>query len=246
MNLTEEEMERYNRQIISSELGVEGQKKLKSASVLIMGLGGLGSSVAYYLAAAGIGNLTLIDMDVVSLSNLQRQIIHSTDTIGKKKTESALEKLSKLNPNVNYVIKNDKLTSKNAQSIIKNHDFVVDCTDNFDAKYLINDFCLKEKIPFSIGGVRGFEGQLMTVIPYKTACYRCVFRTPPPPSDAPLPVIGATPGFAGTIQAMETIKFIIGKKEGLLTNALLVFDLLTMMVNKIKIQKDVNCPACGK
>ncbi|MHA1377560.1 MAG: HesA/MoeB/ThiF family protein [Candidatus Helarchaeota archaeon] len=246
MKLTKEELERYNRQIISSEIGIEGQEKLKSASVLIIGLGGLGSSVAYYIAAAGVGNLGLMDMDIVSLSNLQRQIIHSTEKIGKKKTDSALEKLSKLNPNVNYKLINEKLTSKNALKIIKNYDFVVDCSDNFDAKYLVNDSCLEEKIPFIVGGVRGFEGQLMTVIPFDTACYRCVFRSPPPPTESPLPVVGATPGLAGTIQAMEAIKYLIGLRETLLTNSLLVFDLLTMTFNKVKIQRDKNCPACGK
>ncbi|MHA1386063.1 MAG: HesA/MoeB/ThiF family protein [Candidatus Helarchaeota archaeon] len=246
MNLTKEELERYNRQIISSDIGVDGQKKLKSASVLVIGLGGLGSPVAYYLTAAGIGTLGLMDMDTVSLSNLQRQIIHSTPNVGKNKTESAYEKLSKLNPNVNFRLINEKLNPQNAHSIIKDYDFVVDCSDNFEAKFLVNDSCLKEKIPFSIGGVRGFEGQLMTVLPFKSACYRCVFKSAPPPSESPLPVVGATPGFAGTIQAMEAIKYIIGYKKGLLINQLLVFDLLTLMVNKIKIQRDEKCPSCGK
>ncbi|MHA1298227.1 MAG: HesA/MoeB/ThiF family protein [Candidatus Helarchaeota archaeon] len=246
MNLTKEELERYNRQIISSDIGVDGQKKLKSASVLVIGLGGLGSPVAYYLTAAGIGTLGLMDMDTVSLSNLQRQIIHSTSNVGKNKTESAYEKLSKLNPNVNFRLINEKLNPQNAHSIIKDYDFVVDCSDNFEAKFLVNDSCLKEKIPFSIGGVRGFEGQLMTVLPFKSACYRCVFKSAPPPSESPLPVVGATPGFAGTIQAMEAIKYIIGYKKGLLINQLLVFDLLTLMVNKIKIQRDEKCPSCGK
>ncbi len=246
MKLSKEELERYNRQIIAVELGEKGQEKLKDASVLVMGLGGLGSSVSYYLAAAGIGTLGLMDMDVVSLSNLQRQIIHSTEQVGKNKTDSAFDKLSKLNPNVNYKKINKKLTSKNAVSIIKNYDFVVDCSDNFNAKYLVNDACIKENIPFSVGGVRGFEGQLMTVIPLKSACYRCVFSSPPPPSDSPLPVVGATPGFAGTIQSMEAIKYIIGLREGLLTNYLLIFDLLSMSFQKIQIKANDKCPACGK
>ncbi|MFX0140920.1 MAG: ThiF family adenylyltransferase [Candidatus Hodarchaeota archaeon] len=246
MKLTKEELERYNRQIIAVELGEKGQEKLKAASVLVMGLGGLGSSVSYYLAAAGIGTLGLMDMDVVSLSNLQRQIIHSTEKIGKNKTDSAFDKLSKLNPNVNYKKINEKLTPQNAVSIIKKYDFIVDCSDNFGAKFLVNDACVQEKIAFSVGGVRGFEGQLMTIIPFKSACYRCVFSSPPPPLDSPLPVVGATPGFAGTIQSMEAIKYIAGLREGLLTNYLLIFDLLSMSFQKIQIKANENCPACGK
>ncbi|NVM04933.1 MAG: HesA/MoeB/ThiF family protein [Candidatus Helarchaeota archaeon] len=246
MKLSEKEIKRYNRQIIAMEIGEEGQEKLKSSSILIMGLGGLGSPVAYYLTAAGVGRLGLIDMDVVELSNLQRQIIHSTETIGKNKTDSAFQKLSRLNPNVKLKLINEKLTTKNALSIIENYDFIVDCSDNFGAKFLVNDACLKKKKPFSIGGVRGFEGQLMTVIPFKSACYRCVFHSPPPKTDSPLPVVGATPGFAGTIQAMEAIKYIIGLRDGLLTNFLLIFDLLTMSFQKIRIKADENCPACGK
>ena len=246
MNLTKDELERYNRQIIAPEIGEEGQKKLKSASILVMGLGGLGSAVSYYLTAAGIGTIGLMDMDVVSLSNLQRQIIHSTDTLGKNKTDSALTTLSKLNPTVNFKIINEKLTPQNSISIIKNYDFIVDCSDNFSTKFLVNDSCIKAKKPFNIGGVRGFEGQLMTVIPFKSACYRCVFSSPPPSPDSPLPVLGATPGFAGTVQAMEAIKYIVGEKEGLLANYLFVFDLLSMSFQKIKIKTDEKCPACGK
>lgn len=211
-----------------------------------MGLGGLGSAVSYYLTAAGIGTIGLMDMDIVSISNLQRQIVHSTEKIGINKTDSAFETLSKLNPNVNFNLINEKLTAKNAISIIKNYNFIVDCSDNFGAKYLVNDSCVKIKKPFSIAGVRGFEGQLMTIIPFKSACYRCIFSAPPPTSESPLPVMGATPGLAGVIQAMEAIKFIVGLREGLLVNYLLIFDFLSMSFEKVKIRQDTKCPACGE
>lgn len=246
VNLSEKEKIRYGRQFLIPEIGEEGQKKLKAASVLVVGTGGLGSIITYYLTAAGIGTLGLMDMDVLDLSNLQRQIVHNTDNIGMPKTKSAQITLEKLNPNVNFKLIQEALNPDNALSIFKDFDYIIDGTDNFFAKFIINDACIVAKKPFSLGGVRALEGQFMTVIPKETTCYRCVFKEPAPRSKTPLPVLGVTPGIGGLIETTECIKFLVGLKDKLLTNTLLLFDLKSMNFDKVTIIRDENCPACGK
>ncbi|MHA1784319.1 MAG: HesA/MoeB/ThiF family protein [Candidatus Helarchaeota archaeon] len=246
VELNDSEKIRYGRQILIPEIGEEGQKKLKKSSVLVVGSGGLGSIVSYYLTAAGVGTLGLMDHDKLDLSNLQRQIVHNTDRIGMQKTESAKLTLEKLNPNVKFKLFSEKLSPTNAIGIIKDFDYVIDGTDNFTAKFLINDACIAANKPFTVGGVREFEGQFMTVIPKETTCYRCIFKDPPPPSSSPLPILGVTPGIGGLIEATEAIKYLIGLKDKLLTNTLILFDLKSMNSDKIKIARDENCLACGK
>ena len=245
VELTENEKIRYGRQILIPEIGEKGQQKLKESSILVIGTGGLGSIITYYLTAAGIGTLGLMDMDVVDLSNLQRQIVHNTERIGVLKTDSAKRTLKELNPNVEFKLFQEQLTSNNALSLFKQFDFIVDGTDNFAAKFIINDNAVKANIPFTLGGVRAFEGQFMTVIPKKTACYRCVFKEAPPPAKGKLPVLGVTPGLGGIIEATEAIKYIVGMKDNLLTNTLLLFELKSMNFDKITIVRDEKCPACG-
>ncbi|NHI92968.1 MAG: HesA/MoeB/ThiF family protein [Candidatus Lokiarchaeota archaeon] len=246
VDLSEKEKIRYGRQILIPEIGEEGQKKLKASSVLVVGTGGLGSIITYYLTAAGIGILGLMDMDTLDLSNLQRQIVHNTDNINMPKTKSAKMTLERLNPNVKFKLFQEPLTPKNAVSIFKDFDFVIDGTDNFFAKFLINDACILVNKPFTLGGVRGFEGQFMTVLPRKTTCYRCLFKEPAPRSKTPLPVLGVTPGVGGLLEATECIKYLIGLKDKLLTDTLILFDLKGMNFDKVAITRDENCPACGK
>jgi len=245
VDLTENEKIRYGRQILIPEIGEEGQKKLKNSSILVVGTGGLGSIITYYLTAAGIGTLGLMDMDVVDLSNLQRQIVHNTERIGVLKTDSAKRTLEELNPNVEFKLFQEQLTADNALTIFKQFDFIVDGTDNFAAKFIINDNAVKANISFTLGGVRAFEGQFMTVIPKETACYRCVFKEAPPPATTKLPVLGVTPGLGGIIEATEAIKYIVGMKDKLLTNTLLLFEFKSMNFDKITIVRDEKCPACG-
>jgi len=246
VELSKNEKIRYGRQILIPEIGEKGQIKLKNSSILVIGTGGLGSIITYYLTAAGIGTLGLMDMDVVDLSNLQRQIVHNTERIGVLKTDSAKRTLAELNPNVEFKLFQEQLTEKNALNIFKQFDYIVDGSDNFTAKFLINDFAIKSNKPFTLGGVRAFEGQFMTVIPHETACYRCVFKEPPPPAKGKLPVLGVTPGLGGIIEATEAIKYIVGMKDKLLTNTLLLFELKSMNFDKITIVRDENCTACGK
>ena len=246
VDLSDDEKIRYGRQILISEIGEEGQKKLKAASVLVVGTGGLGSIITYYLTAAGIGTLGLMDMDVLDLSNLQRQVVHNTDNIGMAKTKSAHQTLKKLNPNVKFNLIQETLLPANALEIFKTYDFIIDGTDNFAAKFLINDACMLVNKPFTLGGVRGLEGQFMTVIPKETTCYRCVFKEPAPRSKTPLPVLGVTPGIGGLIEATECIKYFVGLKDKLLINTLILFDLKSMNFDKVAISRDENCPACGK
>jgi molybdopterin/thiamine biosynthesis adenylyltransferase len=247
MDFTEEQITRYSRHILLQEVGVEGQEKISKGKVLVVGAGGLGAPVAYYLAAAGVGVIGIIDGDVVDLSNLQRQIIHFTPDVGKPKVISAQEKINRLNPDVRVIPYPTLLTAENAPEIIKDYDFIVDGTDNFPAKFLINDACVMAGKPFSHGGILRFEGQTLTYVP-GTACYRCLFHAPPPPGTVPscsqAGVLGAIAGMLGTIQAAEVLKYLTGVGE-LLTDKLLSFNAKNMEFKTIKIKRSEKCPVCG-
>jgi molybdopterin/thiamine biosynthesis adenylyltransferase len=226
---------------------VDGQEKISDGKVLIVGLGGLGAPVALYLAAAGVGTLGLIDGDVVDLSNLQRQVIHFTHDVEKPKVISAKEKINQLNPDVNVITYQTLLSSENALEIIKDYDFIVDGTDNFPVKFLINDACVIAGKPFSHGGILRFDGQTLTYLP-GAACYRCLFHAPPPvnavPTCSQAGVLGAIAGMLGTIQAAEVLKYLTGAGE-LLTNRLLSFNAKTMEFRTIKTKRSEKCPVCG-
>ncbi|HJZ41270.1 MAG TPA: molybdopterin-synthase adenylyltransferase MoeB [Bacteroidales bacterium] len=247
MDFTEQQIHRYSRHIILQNVGVEGQQKIMNGKVLIVGAGGLGSPTAYYLAAAGVGTLGIIDGDVVDTSNLQRQVIHFTSDVGKPKVVSAKEKLLQLNPDVNVITYHQLLTSENIIQIIKEYDFIVDGTDNFPVKFLINDACVLLGKPFSHGGILRFEGQTMTYTP-GNACYRCVFAGPPPANAVPTcsqaGVLGSIAGILGTIQATEALKFLMGVGE-LLTNRMLIFQALNMEFRTVKFKHNSSCPICG-
>ena len=249
MAFTNEQLERYSRHIILKEIGAKGQKKLLNAKVLIIGAGGLGAPAAMYLAAAGVGTIGIVDADEVDLSNLQRQIIHATKDLGKPKVQSAKETMNELNPDVTVNTYHTFVTSENIRDIIRDYDFIIDGTDNFPAKFLINDVCVMEKKPFSHAGIIRFKGQLMTYVPGEGPCYRCVFRDPPPKDAVPTckqaGVVGAMGGVIGSLQAMEAIKYIVGKGQ-LLTGFLLTYDALTMDFRKIKLPHNTEkCPVCG-
>ena len=247
MDFTEDQIQRYSRHILLQDVGVEGQEKIMNGKVLIVGAGGLGAPVAFYLAAAGVGTIGIIDGDVVDLSNLQRQIIHFTADVDKPKVISAKEKINQLNPDVNVITYQELLTSENALSIIKDYDFVVDGTDNFPVKFLINDACVIAIKPFSHGGILRFDGQTLTYVP-GSACYRCLFHSPPPPNAVPTcsqaGVLGAIAGMLGTIQAAEVLKYLTGVGD-LLTNRLLTFNAKTMEFRTIHTSPTESCPVCG-
>ena len=245
--MTPEQRRRYNRHLILREIGPAGQEQLLSSRVLVVGAGGLGSPVLQYLAAAGVGTLGIVDGDLVSLSNLQRQVIHTTLDIGRPKVESAAEKVAAINPDVKVEVHECFLSEKNAMEIIRPYDFVIDCTDNFSPKYLINDACVLLGKAFSMGGINRFGIQLMTHAP-GTACYRCLFPEPPAPQEvetcAMVGVLGSIAGVCGTLQATECIKFIT-KAGRLLTNRCLSIDTLTMECNTFDIEKNPECSVCG-
>ena len=249
MAMTDEQIERYSRHIILNEVGVKGQKKLLKGKVLIIGAGGLGAPAAMYLAAAGVGTIGIVDADEVDLSNLQRQIIHGTADVGKAKVKSAKETMNAMNPDVQVNTYRMFVDASNIRELIRDYDFIIDGTDNFPAKFLINDACVLEKKPFSHAGIIRFKGQLMTYVPGEGPCYRSVFKNPPPKDAVPTckqaGVIGAMGGVIGSLQAMEAIKYLIGVGE-LLTGYLLTYDALTMEFHKIKLPKDThNCAVCG-
>jgi molybdopterin/thiamine biosynthesis adenylyltransferase len=248
MDFTEDQVQRYSRHIILKEVGVEGQEKISNGKVLIVGAGGLGSPVALYLAAAGVGTIGIIDGDRVDLSNLQRQVIHFTSDVNRPKVLSAKEKMNQLNPDVNVITYHDLLTASNALDIIRDYDFIVDGTDNFPVKFLINDACVIAGKPFSHGGILRFDGQTITVLP-GTTCYRCIFREPPPadavPTCSQAGVLGAIAGILGTIQATEVLKYLTGAGD-LLTNRLLTFNAKTMEFRTVKLNRDKNCAVCGE
>ena len=248
MAFTNEQLERYSRHIILQEVGVKGQKKLLNASVLIIGAGGLGAPAALYLAAAGVGTIGIVDADEVDISNLQRQVIHTTNDVGKAKVKSAAETMEAINPDVTVKTYRTFVDSTNIMDLIKDYDFIIDGTDNVPAKFLINDACVMAGKPFSHAGIIRFKGQLMTYVPGEGPCYRCVFKNPPPKDAVPTckqaGVIGAMGGVIGSLQAMEAIKYIIGKGE-LLTGKLLTYDALKMEFHTIKLPKDHHCAVCG-
>lgn len=250
MAFTNDQLERYSRHIILKEVGAKGQKKLLNANVLIIGAGGLGAPAAMYLAAAGVGTIGIADADEVDLSNLQRQIIHTTADIGKAKVLSAKETMEAINPEVTVKTYRTFVTSENISELIADYDFIIDGTDNFPAKFLINDACVMAKKPFSHAGIIRFKGQLMTYVPGQGPCYRCVFKNPPPKDAVPTckqaGVIGAMGGVIGSLQAMEAIKYIIGQGE-LLTGRLLTYDALKMEFRKVKLPSDTShCAVCGE
>lgn len=247
--LTEEQIARYSRHIILKEVGGKGQKKLFDGKVMIIGAGGLGSPIALYLAAAGIGTIGIADADVVDLSNLQRQVIHQTKDVGIAKVLSAKEKMQAINPELKVNTYEEWISAANISDIIKDYDFVIDGTDNFAAKFLINDACVLAGKPYSHGGILQFDGQTITIEPGKSPCYRCIFPTPPPkdaiPTCSTAGVIGVLPGVIGTIQATEAIKYILGKGE-LLTGRLLTYSALRMRFREVPIKKNARCPICGE
>ena len=252
-SLSNEEIARYSRHLIMPEVGLEGQRRLKAASVLMIGTGGLCAPVGMYLAAAGVGRMGIVDFDVVEASNLQRQIIHGTADIGRPKIESARDRLRDINPHIEIETHETRLTSQNALGLIANYDIVVDGTDNFPTRYLVNDACVLSHKPNVYGSIFRFEGQASVFWPEAPngggACYRCLYPEPPPPGLVPScaegGVLGVLPGIVGAIQANETVKLILGA-EGTLVNRLLLFDAWQMKFREFKLRKDPNCPVCGE
>lgn len=247
-SLREDQIERYSRQILLPDIGGEGQEKLLKAKVLIIGAGGLGSPVAFYLASAGIGKIGIVDSDTVELNNLQRQIIHASRDVGRPKVESAKDTLNAINEDVEVVPYKLRLTSKNIMDIIKNYDIIVDGSDNFPTRYLVNDACVLSTKPLSHGGIFRFDGQVITILPRESACYRCLFSEPPPPGLVPscqeAGILGAVAGVIGIIQANEVLKYILGIGS-LLTGKLLVFNALDSSFRQVKVPKDTKCSVCG-
>ena len=246
--LTNDEVLRYSRHLIMPEVGMEGQLKLKQAKVLCIGAGGLGSPVAMYLAAAGVGTLGIVDFDIVDFTNLQRQILHSTDDVGRKKLDSAAETVSAINPNVEVRKFETRLTSQNALEIIREFDIVVDGTDNFSTRYLVNDACVLTGKPNVYGSIFRFEGQASVFATKEGPCYRCLYPEPPPPGLVPScaegGVLGILPGLVGVIQATEAIKLILGNGEPLIGRLLLI-DALSMRFRELNLRKNLDCPVCG-
>ena len=246
--LSHSEVLRYSRHLLLPEVGVEGQRKLKAARVLTIGAGGLGSPLSLYLAAAGVGTIGIVDFDVVDLTNLQRQIVHGTGTLGQPKLASAKARLLDLNPNVNVVGHEGRLTSENALEIIRDYDIVIDGTDNFPTRYLVNDACVLLGKPNVYGSIFRFEGQASLFYAKEGPCYRCLYSEPPPPGLVPScaegGVLGVLPGIIGSIQALETIKWIIGAGDPLI-GRLVLFDALKLRFRELKLRKDPNCPICG-
>lgn len=238
--LSERERERYRRQMLL--FGDEGQEQLKKAHVFIAGAGGLGSPVSLYLAVAGIGTITIVDMDVVDQTNLNRQILHFDRDIGKKKTVSAEEKLTAINPDITIHAIDTRIDETNASRLVGNADGIVDAMDNYPTRYLLNDVAIKKKIPLFHGAIRGFYGQATTIIPGKTPCLKCIFPRAPPKEV--FPVVGATPGVIGAVQATEVIKYLLGSGD-LLTGRLFIWDGLLARAEEIAAERIPSCPACG-
>ena len=249
MNFTEEQIERYSRHIILPEVGGAGQQKLLNASVFCLGAGGLGSPALMYLAAAGVGTLGCADADVVDMSNLQRQIVHSTETIGMAKVESARRTIERMNPDVRMNIYNKRLTIDNIREIIRDYDIILDGSDNFPTRFLMNDACYFEKKTLISGSMFRFDGQVATFKPHEgLPCYRCLYPEPPPagmvPSCQEAGVLGALPGVVGVLQATEAIKEILGIGDSL-AGSLIIYDALSMNFKKVKVRKDPECPICS-
>ena len=248
-DLSNEEIARYSRHLLLPEIGIEGQKKLKAAKVLIVGTGGLGAPLALYLSAAGVGTIGIVDFDFVDESNLQRQIIHGTKDVGRPKVASAKDRMKSINPYINIITHNEALTSKNALDIIAGYDIVADGTDNYQTRYLVNDACVFLGKPNVYGSIFQFEGQASIFHAEKGPCYRCLYPSPPPPGLVPScaegGVMGVLPGIVGTIQANEVIKIIVGGGNPLI-GRLLIFDAWRMKFRELKLAKEPACPVCGK
>ncbi len=248
MDFTEEQIERYSRHIILPEVGGLGQIKIREASCFIVGAGGLGAPAAMYLAAAGIGKLGIIDDDQVDLSNLQRQVIHHTKDVGVHKADSARDKVNLMNPDVEVVTYHERLKADNAKQLVEGYDYIIDGTDNFASKFLVNDLSIFTGIPMIHGGILRFSGQVMAINPGVTACYRCVFNEPPPDGIVPTcqeaGVLGVLAGVIGTIQATEVLKMILGIGEPL-SNRLLTYHALDSDFREVKLKKNPKCPVCG-
>src|SRR3954447_10451779 len=249
VTLSNEEVLRYSRHLILPDVGIDGQRKLKAGRILLIGAGGLGSPLALYLAAAGVGTLGLVDFDVVDVSNLQRQVLHGTKDIGRPKLESARERIHDVNPHVQVELYETRLTSANALDIIRDYDVVIDGTDNFATRYLTNDACVLLGKPNVYGSIFRFEGQASAFSAADGPCYRCLYPEPPPPPLVPScaegGVLGVLPGVIGTIQATETIKLLTGIGEPLI-GRLLLYDALGMSFREMKLRKDPSCPVCGE
>lgn len=247
-SLSNEEIARYSRHLIMPEVGMEGQRRLKAASVLMIGTGGLGAPLGMYLAAAGVGRLGIVDFDVVDQSNLQRQIVHGTKDVGRAKIESARDRLADINPHIKLEPHELRLTSENALELFRDYDIIVDGTDNFPTRYLVNDACVLTGKPNVYGSIFRFEGQASVFWAERGACYRCLYPEPPPPGLVPScaegGVLGVLPGIVGAIQANETIKLILNDGEPLI-NRLLLFDAWKMRFRELKLRKDPQCPVCG-
>jgi molybdopterin/thiamine biosynthesis adenylyltransferase/rhodanese-related sulfurtransferase len=247
-NLTNEEILRYSRHLIMPEVGMEGQLKLKAARVLLIGTGGLGAPLGLYLTAAGVGHIGLVDFDVVDFTNLQRQVTFGTSDVGKPKTEAAKARLTNLNPDVQIATYETKLTSQNALELFKDYDIIVDGTDNFPTRYLVNDACILLGKPNVYGSIFRFEGQVTVFGMPDGPCYRCLYPEPPPPGLVPScaegGVLGVLPGIVGSLQALETIKLIIDRGDSL-TGRLVLFDALAMKFRELKLRKNAHCPMCG-
>jgi adenylyltransferase/sulfurtransferase len=238
---SERERERYKRQMML--FGDEGQERLKKAHILIAGAGGLGSPISIYLAVAGIGTLTVVDKDVVDQSNLNRQILHYDRDIGRKKTDSAEEKLREINPDITIKVIDTTIEESNGAKLVGRADGIIDAMDNYPTRYLLNDIAIQKNIPLFHGAIRGFYGQVTTIVPGKTACLRCIFPNPPPKEV--FPVVGVTPGFIGMIQATEVLKYLLGSGE-LLANRLLIWDGMQAHAEEIAVVRNPACVSCGK
>ncbi len=249
MRLSPEQVERYSRQIMIPDVGGSGQIRLRQASVLVVGAGGLGCPAAYYLAAAGLGRLGIVDGDAVDLSNLQRQILHTTADLDRRKVESARSRLLALNAEVDVEVHATRLTGENATELMAPYDFIIDGSDNFDTKFLVNDVAVSLGKPFSHAGIVRLQGQTMTVVPPESACYRCLFEEPPAPGEVPgcqqAGILGAVAGTIGSIQATEAVKYIVGLEEHLLVNRMLTYDARAMEIRNVPVAPNPRCTACG-
>lgn len=248
LDFTEEQIRRYSRHIILPQVGGKGQKKINGASALVVGAGGLGSPCSMYLAAAGLGKIGIVDDDLVDLSNLQRQILHTTAGVGREKTASARKAIQAINPDVEVVPHRLRLNAENILPLIREYDYVIDGSDNFPTKFLVNDACVLAGVPFSMAGILRFNGQLLTVIPHQGPCYRCIFNEPPPPGLVPscqeAGVLGAVAGLVGILQATEVLKLILGQGDTLLGHILLV-DTIKMSFRKVAVNRNPSCAVCG-
>jgi molybdopterin/thiamine biosynthesis adenylyltransferase len=249
MKLSAEQLERYSRHLMLAEVGAAGQERLFGASVLMIGAGGLGSPAGYYLTAAGIGNLTIVDSDIVDLSNLQRQIAHTTRKVGMPKVDSAKETFGALNPDTKITAIRQRVSADNIGALIEAHDVIVDCSDNFPTRFLVNDACVLLKKKLVIGAILRFEGQLTTVVPDDGHCYRCIFEDMPPAeimqSLQTAGLVGAVPGVIGALQALEVLKLVLGTGGGM-KDRLLIFDGLKTKFRRIKVHRNPECPVCGE